>query len=210
MKKWKCTVCGYIHEGDEPPEECPVCGADKSKFIELPSDEPAAGSDPQERAAADAGIGRTVSIPLLRGSRLYEIMMKHHIHPVSVHVPNGVLPVAMVFVVLAALFNFAGLSQAALYNLVFVVVSIPVVLFSGLIEWQNKYGGSLTKLFITKIIASIVVTLTAVILALWLFVEPDVVTTPSPGRLVFFIVNLVMLGGVTTAGLIGGKLVFKD
>ena len=26
MKKWKC-VCGYIHDGDEPPAQCPKCGA---------------------------------------------------------------------------------------------------------------------------------------------------------------------------------------
>ena len=38
MKKWVCTVCGYVHEGDAPPEKCPVCGADKSKFIERPSE----------------------------------------------------------------------------------------------------------------------------------------------------------------------------
>lgn len=30
--KWKCRVCGYIHEGPEPPEECPVCGAPKDMF----------------------------------------------------------------------------------------------------------------------------------------------------------------------------------
>ena len=23
--KWKCSKCGYIHEGTEPPEECPSC-----------------------------------------------------------------------------------------------------------------------------------------------------------------------------------------
>ena len=40
MKKWECTVCGYIHEGDEPPDECPVCGADRSKFIEMDAEEP--------------------------------------------------------------------------------------------------------------------------------------------------------------------------
>ncbi len=34
-KKWKCTVCGYIHEGDQPPDECPVCGAAKSQFVLL-------------------------------------------------------------------------------------------------------------------------------------------------------------------------------
>ncbi|HHL39925.1 MAG TPA: rubredoxin [Deltaproteobacteria bacterium] len=30
--KWRCTVCGYVHEGDEPPERCPVCGAPAEKF----------------------------------------------------------------------------------------------------------------------------------------------------------------------------------
>jgi rubrerythrin len=32
-KKWKCTVCGYIHEGAKPPDVCPVCGAHKYQFI---------------------------------------------------------------------------------------------------------------------------------------------------------------------------------
>jgi rubrerythrin len=27
MKTWKCTVCGYLHEGNRPPARCPVCGA---------------------------------------------------------------------------------------------------------------------------------------------------------------------------------------
>lgn len=29
---WKCRVCGYVHEGPEPPDECPVCGAPKDMF----------------------------------------------------------------------------------------------------------------------------------------------------------------------------------
>ncbi len=31
--KWVCSVCGYVHEGDQPPERCPVCKAPASKFI---------------------------------------------------------------------------------------------------------------------------------------------------------------------------------
>ncbi|MBT8764310.1 NADH peroxidase [Desulfohalobiaceae bacterium Ax17] len=34
MKRWVCTVCGYVHEGDVPPEKCPQCGAPKEKFEE--------------------------------------------------------------------------------------------------------------------------------------------------------------------------------
>ncbi len=25
MKKWVCSVCGYVHEGESAPEKCPVC-----------------------------------------------------------------------------------------------------------------------------------------------------------------------------------------
>ncbi len=32
MAKWVCPVCGYVHEGDEPPEFCPQCKVPGSKF----------------------------------------------------------------------------------------------------------------------------------------------------------------------------------
>ena len=35
-KRWRCTVCGYIHTGENPPEVCPICGVDAS-FFELVS-----------------------------------------------------------------------------------------------------------------------------------------------------------------------------
>lgn len=34
MKKFVCTVCGYVYEGAEAPERCPQCGALKDKFVE--------------------------------------------------------------------------------------------------------------------------------------------------------------------------------
>ena len=34
MKKFVCTICGYVHEGDCPPESCPTCKAPASKFVE--------------------------------------------------------------------------------------------------------------------------------------------------------------------------------
>ena len=32
MKKWVCPVCGYVHEGDQAPEVCPVCKVSGEKF----------------------------------------------------------------------------------------------------------------------------------------------------------------------------------
>lgn len=33
--KWRCTVCGYVHEGSEAPDKCPNCGAPKAKFEKM-------------------------------------------------------------------------------------------------------------------------------------------------------------------------------
>ncbi len=38
IKKFVCTVCGYIHEGTEAPERCPQCKAPAAKFKELAED----------------------------------------------------------------------------------------------------------------------------------------------------------------------------
>ena len=33
MAKWVFTVCGYVHEGEQPPEACPLCKAPAEKFV---------------------------------------------------------------------------------------------------------------------------------------------------------------------------------
>ena len=38
MKKFVCSICGYVHEGDTPPERCPQCGAPAAKFTEQSGD----------------------------------------------------------------------------------------------------------------------------------------------------------------------------
>ena len=38
MKKWVCSVCGYIHEGETAPEKCPVCKVPAEKFNEVKSE----------------------------------------------------------------------------------------------------------------------------------------------------------------------------
>lgn len=34
---WRCTVCGYVYQGDELPEDfvCPICGATRDKFVKI-------------------------------------------------------------------------------------------------------------------------------------------------------------------------------
>lgn len=30
--KWRCRVCGYIHEGEQAPDTCPLCGVGSEEF----------------------------------------------------------------------------------------------------------------------------------------------------------------------------------
>ena len=39
MKKFVCSVCGYVHEGDSAPERCPQCKVPADKFNEVKEDE---------------------------------------------------------------------------------------------------------------------------------------------------------------------------
>lgn len=38
MKKFVCSVCGYVHTGDQVPDVCPICGAGKDQFQEETED----------------------------------------------------------------------------------------------------------------------------------------------------------------------------
>jgi len=224
MKKWQCTVCGYIHEGEEPPEICPVCGADKSKFIEFveTGEKPAEDtnketksqdpSDQTSKSSHDPNVQPPK--PSAPGFFSYEnltnLMVKHHLHPITVHFPNGIIPMAVAFIFLAAIFQLADLSQASFYSMIFVVLTLPAALFTGYIGWQKKYQGAMTRIFKIKIISALVVTVVAVIVVLWHLIAPESFQNSAGGRTLFLLLHLILLAATGIAGFIGGKLVFKD
>ena len=46
MEKWKCSVCGYTHEGPMPQDfKCPVCKVGANKFVKV-EEAPAAAKNP--------------------------------------------------------------------------------------------------------------------------------------------------------------------
>ncbi len=218
MKKWQCSVCGYIHTGEEPPETCPVCGADKSQFVELSDikEDPAASKPAEAKPTAEKKTEAKPTAPNTPAPSLFSydsvtnLMIRHHLHPIAVHFPNGVIPVAVAFIFLAVIFHFAGLEKASFYNMAFVLLTLPVVLFTGYNEWKKKYQGAWTSLFIIKIISALVVTATALIIVVWHIISPEILATSSAMRTGFFLLHLILLAATGIAGHIGGKLVFKD
>ena len=63
MKKFVCTICGYVHEGEVAPERCPTCNAPAIKFKE----------QAQDRAwAAEhiVGVAKGVDPEIIEGLRM--------------------------------------------------------------------------------------------------------------------------------------------
>lgn len=69
-KKWRCTVCGYVHTGDTPPEKCPICKADASKFVEIKE----AKSESDEPIWAD---GHTVGVAKGCDKEIWDGLQNH-------------------------------------------------------------------------------------------------------------------------------------
>lgn len=62
MKKWVCPVCGYVHEGDVPPTECPQCHVSGEKFKEQ-------GAEMTWAAEHVVGVAAGVDAEILEGLR---------------------------------------------------------------------------------------------------------------------------------------------
>jgi len=205
MKTWKCTVCGYIHTGDEPPEFCPVCKADKSKFV-LISD---GGSHQGGNQKSDKSTRQSTKGPAAHeATRLTRFMLKLHLHPISTHTPNGVLPMAVLFYALAIVLQWGSFETPAFYSLVFVLLAMPVVLYTGLVEWRKRYNGAKTSVFLLKIFCAGIAALSLLVLVLWRVFNPGVAAPGSPAAWPFLLLLLILLASVGIAGHLGGKLIF--
>lgn len=64
MKKFVCTVCGYVFEGTEAPDFCPQCKAPKAKFVEQ-SDTAMVWADEHR-----IGVAKDVDSEILDGLRM--------------------------------------------------------------------------------------------------------------------------------------------
>jgi rubredoxin/uncharacterized membrane protein len=247
MNYFKCTVCGYIHEGPEPPAKCPVCGAPREKFEAMPEEEgrkareeykakmskrwdqimkklaeieaesasapepPAAVPDKKEEKIEDKAppgpVGKTRPAWL---EFVFTQMARNHAHPMAVHFPNGIMPATVLFLLLALLFQIAHMKEAAFYNLLFVTLVMPGVLFAGYVDWQVRMGGTLTRPILTKIVSGICAQAAGIVLVVWYLVNPDVAAAASASHWSYFLAHLLMLAFIALAGYLGGEIVFKE
>ncbi len=182
MKKWKCTVCGYIHVGDEPPEICPVCKADKSKFVLLEEKQESFG--------------------------LEYLLSRFHLHPIMSHLPNALFPVSLLFLILYMLYGNPKFECVSFYMVIAGTIAAPLTLLSGMLDWIILYKKGTSSIFPLKIKLGIALTVVGLVLIFLHSVSPNIVINKGFLSYIYLVILGCASGMVGVLGYLGGKLVF--
>jgi len=178
-KRWQCTVCGYIHDGDAPPEFCPICGADRSQFVLLGEN---------------------------KGGLLREMIEVFRLHRVLAHFPNGLVPTAALLLLLHIATGWPGLEAGAFWLLAVVVGAAPVTAASGLFAWKKQFGGQRAPIFVRKIALALALLALGVLVVALRHGQPELLATPGWARWAYLLALAGMFGCVVLLGHYGGML----
>jgi len=198
-KTWRCTVCGYLHTGDQPPEICPVCKVDASKFELV--EEPAA-------TAAEQPVNKLDKYKAEALAFAKEMKMAFVPHGVAAHFPNALLPTLVLFLLLFLLSGQVSFEATSFYLLIVTILAVPPTFATGVYDWKKKYGGELTPIFRKKLILGAVLFVLGSVAMLWRLFFPDVLTSGGFSACAYSILLFTLLGCVTLLGHYGGMLVF--
>ncbi len=191
MKTWRCTVCGYLHQGDLPPETCPLCHAAADKF----------------ELVGTAADNRSFVAGLLE--ELRRMRETFAPHAVSAHFPTALIPTCSLFLLLAVISSYSSFEFTAFSLLMVVMISIPLTMLTGFLLWRKNYQQVRSVIFNRKIRLAWVLLLVAVVTLSWRIISPALVAEGGVPLVLYLLLNLLMLVCVTLLGHYGGMLVTK-
>jgi len=135
-----------------------------------------------------------------------EMKQNFMLHPVAAHFSNGVIPVAVLYLLLSLPGGDPFFEHTVIHLLVIVLLAVPFSFYSGLRRWKTRYKGAKAPVFETKIRLSI---LLLVLCVITVSIRIAVPTVMMDGGILFwiYVVSLfAMLPAVVLLGHHGGKL----
>ena len=145
---------------------------------------------------------------LVRRIIVRDFIRRLHLHPIAVHFPNALFPLSLFFLML---FMFSGDEYYEGFSFILLFIAVfasPIALATGLTDWQIRYDGIKSPLFVRKIILSIMLIIVGVACLAIHLTNPGVMYTASLLRW-FYVGGLFVINILTVAlGYYGGKLVF--
>jgi uncharacterized membrane protein len=135
--------------------------------------------------------------------------IKVHPHPIAVHFSNGLVPVSVFFLFLFFITRSRDMEIAAFYTLVIGTLGSGLAITTGLYDWKKNYRGAWVPVFKKKLTAGILSVIAGSAACLLRFYHPELLYIMTPLSVIYVALNFFMLGCVTIAGYLGGKLVFQ-
>jgi len=132
-----------------------------------------------------------------------------HLHPIFIHFPQGLFPVAFASLCIYLLTGFREYEAGAFVAALFGALVAPLTTAAGFFDWWNRYQAYLTSVFKIKITGSFVLMALAGPAALLRAFHPDLAVLPLAGLgWVYFGLLAACTGTCVVLGHYGGKLVF--
>jgi uncharacterized membrane protein len=139
-------------------------------------------------------------------SFLKEMKQTFFLHAIAAHFSNGVIPVAVLYLLLFLPTGNEYFEHTTGHLLVIVLLAIPFSFFSGIHDWKTKYKGAKAPVFVKKIRLSIALFVLAVLTVSIRFAYPDVMYEYGLLHWLYIVMLLAMLPIVVLLGHYGGKL----
>ncbi len=140
------------------------------------------------------------------GKFIEEMRKTFVLHAVAAHFSNGVIPVAVLYLLLALPTGSLFFERTVIHLLVIVFLAVPFSFFSGLNDWKTKYKGARTPVFVMKIRLGVALELLVVAAVAIRLSVPDVMTMSGLLYWCYVLLLLAMLPVVVLLGHYGGKL----
>lgn len=139
-------------------------------------------------------------------SLIKEIKKSFLFHAVAAHFSNGLIPVAVLYLMLAIPTGNIYFEHTVEHLIVIVLMAVPVSFFSGIYDWKTKYRAAKAPIFIKKIrLSGLLFVLCASAVGIRLGI-PEVMISRGTEHWLYLFILFSMLPVVTMLGYYGGKL----
>ncbi|NTV06007.1 MAG: hypothetical protein HGA59_05795 [Chlorobiaceae bacterium] len=143
----------------------------------------------------------------MEGRSLLKDMKKTFLfHAIAAHFSNGLIPVAVLYLLLTIATGSVYFEHTVEHLLVIVLMAVPVSFFSGIHDWKTKYRAAKAPIFRNKIRLSGVLFLLCIAVVAIRISIPDVMNREGIEHWLYLVLLLSMLPVVTLLGHYGGKL----
>jgi uncharacterized membrane protein len=139
-------------------------------------------------------------------SLLKEMKETFFLHPVAAHFSNGLIPVAVLYLLLTLPTSDPFFEHTVEHLIIIVLFAIPISFYSGIRDWTMNYKRAKTPVFMNKIRLSIVLFGLVIAAVAVRLTVPDVMYRNDWLHWVYAGLLLTMMPVVTFLGHYGGKL----